>query len=691
VWAAGDVNQPACSNEGMSGFQAYLPDCRAYELVTPPYKEGADVSIEAISADGSRLVGESIGAFAGGESDEVPGGGGLGPIYQFTRTSAGWRTTALSPPAKQYPVNRLLDLSSDLSRSLFRLRTPSQPEGEGDLYVRQPDGSFARMGPLQPPNEAPRFGSEYYYLGASKNLDAVFISKEPRMGLWPGDTTVGLSLYEYAGLEVSEPKLVGVSNAGPLTSNREAHLISSCNTSLGSYLNEVHNAVSASGAIVFFTAGACEGSPPVGELYARVDGSHTVAISEPALSVPGRVCTGTCENDEQEPSRRKEGVFQGASEDGSKVFFLTEQPLLDSDENGEGEGMDLYEAELEGGAVKKLVQVSHAPNAGEAAGVDGVVRVSDDGSRVYFVARSVLTSAANAQGEQAEAGAENLYMFATASEQMSFVTRLSPQDGELFKKEDERPVQTTSDGRFLVFSSFAHPTGTSDTSAVSQIFEYDAQASSLTRVSIGQDGFNNDGNTEVEENAPDLLSHNYENLESPKSTETFSSVSNDGSRVWFMSRNSLTPQAMSGIVNVYEYHDGNVYLISDGHDESARQEGFSGHLLGASASGEDVFFETPDRLSPEDTDTQHDLYDARLGGGLQEPVSPPGCSDDACQGALSATPALALAGSVTQVAGGNLRPVATSRSAGKPRAKKPSKKKRRRHRVKQRAKRKGRS
>ncbi len=37
--AAGDANEAACPNEGSSGFRAYLPDCRAYELVSPPFKD----------------------------------------------------------------------------------------------------------------------------------------------------------------------------------------------------------------------------------------------------------------------------------------------------------------------------------------------------------------------------------------------------------------------------------------------------------------------------------------------------------------------------------------------------------------------------------------------------------------------------------------------------------------------------
>jgi hypothetical protein len=143
-------------------------------------------------------------------------------------------------------------------------------------------------------------------------------------------------------------------------------------------------------------------------------------------------------------------------------------------------------------------------------------------------------------------------------------------------------------------------------------------------------------------------------------------VSADGAYVVFQSDVGLTPGALNGIVetadeghipvplrNVYEYHDGNVYLISDGLDTS-KPNGKSGVLVeGMSSSGEDVFFTTADQLVPQDEDTQVDLYDARIDGGFPPPVSLlPSCSGDACQGALSAAPTLLSPGSELQ-AGGN--------------------------------------
>ncbi len=52
----------------------------------------------------------------------------------------------------------------------------------------------------------------------------------------------------------------------------------------------------------------------------------------------------------------------------------------------------------------------------------------------------------------------------------------------------------TPNGQFLAFTSTADLTA-GDTSTAAQAFEYDAETGSLVRVSIGQGGFNDNGNT----------------------------------------------------------------------------------------------------------------------------------------------------------------------------------------------------
>ncbi len=80
-------------------------------------------------------------------------------------------------------------------------------------------------------------------------------------------------------------------------------------------------------------------------------------------------------------------------------------------------------------------------------------------------------------------------------------------------------------------------------------------------------------------------------------------MSNDGSFVFFQSPVGLTPRALDDVQvgavegvptyaeNVYEWHEGHVYLISDGRDASEGPYGKSSvQLLGSDASGANVFF-----------------------------------------------------------------------------------------------------
>ena len=157
--------------------------------------------------------------------------------------------------------------------------------------------------------------------------------------------------------------------------------------------------------------------------------------------VPGEVpCDGSL--------GRASAYFKGASEDGSKVFFTTEAPLTESEGVGCGliceqpQGNDLYMASIgcpagESGCeaaqreVTSLVQVSHDAVPEQAAEVQGVVNIAQDGSRVYFVARGVLSEGANAEGHAPVDGADNLYVYDSVSGQTAFVADLCSGPGVL--------------------------------------------------------------------------------------------------------------------------------------------------------------------------------------------------------------------------------------------------------------------
>lgn len=632
-----------------TGASANLPDCRAYEMVTSPYKGGFFINSPEVheGENGPFVTTVSFGVFAGAENDTA-----FGNLYGFARTASGWKTTSLAPSASLFPEVGNERLFAPNGSSLWdlgqqSLNTVYTPEGEV-LYIKKSDGALVEVGPMISPSARRGIGEYGRVEGASRDLSHV---------LFEGNLWHGNSLYEYVGTGSSQPVLVGVSGGTGST-----ELIGQCGIGLASGLYGFNN-VSADGSVVFFTPLAadqvqCGGEqPPVSELFARVDEAQTVAVSEPSLSY---CSSSSCADAE----------FQGASEDGSKVFFTSTQ-------NEEVPGVtdttnNLYEAEL--GEVggewvrKRVVQASAGDTSGTGAQVQGVAAISEDGSHVYFVAEGALADNGGAAVEpgtglpqHAAAGADNLYLYerdaAHPEGRTVFIARLSSEDSNDWKYGVGRAgvgtggTRATHDGNFLAFTSAANLTpDDTTTNGERQLFEYDALTGTLVRVSIGQDGFNDNGN-----NPPEVAYF----------AEAGPTLSEDGSYVFFESTDGLTPQALNHQVtqviygatryahNVYEYHDGNVYLISDGRDLLA-QEGVSFvSLVGTDASGANVFFTTSDPLVAQDTDTAPDIYDARIDGGFPAPVSLlPACSGDDCQGKLSSAPVLLSPGSEFQ-AGGN--------------------------------------
>jgi hypothetical protein len=731
---------------------AELPDNRAYELVTPPFKNGALIGDAfggfeySISAGGSRVMAISIQCF---DSEETCTGArnNQGEPFEFTRTSTGWVTTPLAPP-QQLHENTAWRASADAGTALFS--APTGPGREDEWWARGADGAFAALGPVTPPGVS---GIEHFkQLQNQSTADLSHVVWETE-AFWPFDKTTGnASLYEYAGTANKEPFLVGVTggeyNAG--NSERNNELISTCGTGLGSVGNGTHEsasgALSGDGRTVYFTAfaghndnseqspcpsgsGANEHTPvPVQELYARVDGegssAHTVAISEPrAPQAPGSDAPHPeCESEECTKSTEspappatnpswRDATFWGASTDGSKVFFTSSQQLTDDATEGTSSvecievrsTCNLYLYDFDQPSGHNLIDVSAGVGGAPVPGgprVQGPEAISADGSHVYFVAKGVLTGLPNSQGLTPRDGADNLYVYDTETKHTAFIATLpgylNLAEGESADWSTLLYANVTPDGRFLVFASHGDLTpDDTRTDGRQQIFRYDAENGELVRVSVGNEGFNDDGNGGTG-NAAIVPAYDGGPITAhagfPRADPT---MSDDGAYVFFMSPVALTPHALNDFVigeeiptgsgfttalpiyaqNVYEYHEGHVYLISDGHDTSVADSpcaveeathGSASCLLGSDASGHNVFFETTDQLVPKDTDTQVDIYDARIcepehgNPCITEPppaLSP--CGGENCHGIPPERSPLLTGGSETFNGKGNIAPALT--------------------------------
>lgn len=730
----GQMSLPAsadtCPNETLRVElrSGQLPDCRAYELVTPAYKEGTVVSsVFAISPNGSRLVGSSFGVLAGAGNDQLGGTSNLqGAAYQLSRTQDGWETSALAPPASQYVSNGMFDASADLESTLWELRAlhpadEAQPPAPGvtDLYLEQPLGIFTEIGRATPDpdviNEAGSGGAKYTYVGESNDLSRVLFTT-PASLHWPYDETVegASTLYEYVGIpsteqdrETREPLLVGVSGG---TGSRA--LVSKCGTRLGSSTSaerngSMYNAISQGGTRIFFTAVGADDSeclggppaqPPVDELFIREETPETEGHPAEARTVPISCPASPL-------SECADANFEGASQDGTKMFFTSTERLIEgaSDDRLSGDsavsvkvspteekggctetkgfgGCNLYEDELSGSGstlTQRLVLVSGGSPDPQ---VQGVARISADGSHIYFVAKSELAGK-NGEGRMPEEGADNLYVDNTLTGATSFIATLSPEDTVDWQRADNRPVLASSSGNYLVFTSVADLKDEGVSGGKPQVFQYNAGTERLVRASIGQYGYNNDGRTPawgfvVTDGPPQ--SYTYAHSDSP--TLAVNVMAPENEAVFFESPDALTPEALNDQPdtaggfepNVYEYRRGNVYLLSDGHDISSIFSNPAVDLLGSDESGANVFFSTSDALVPQDTDTEQDIYDARVEGGLPMSKSSMDC-ETTCQGPLSAASLLPTATSTAQ-AEGNVEQAPAAQT--KPKKTKPKKSKR---------------
>jgi DNA-binding beta-propeller fold protein YncE len=101
----------------------------------------------------------------------------------------------------------------------------------------------------------------------------------------------------------------------------------------------------------------------------------------------------------------------------------------------------------------------------------------------------------------------------------------------------------------------------------------------------------------------------------------------DAGRVFFNSPDRLVPEDSDGRLDVYRWDAGELELVSPGTRSDTS-------FADASADGRDAFILTPDSLVVSDIDGSNDIYDARIGGGLASQagaVVPSPCVGDGCQ------------------------------------------------------------
>jgi hypothetical protein len=623
------------------GFR--LGDSRVWEMVSPSNKRGALLIGTAVGQIQAAADGNGLAYLSGGSIESDPDGSRTAEVSSvLARRGAGggWISKDITPPnARVIPLGVGLQgeyklFSTDLAKGLLEPRDGtnlSSEASERTPYLREnteppsyrplvtSKEGFANVSPETEfgGGDFPRGSVQIQ--GATVDLDYVVLTSA--VPLFAGAAAPGL--YEWADGELRVVSILPAAEGGAMVASNL----------LGSGPVSVRNAISQDGSRVYWTA---QGS---GGLYMRdtvVEETVRIDVPQPDASEAGDVAP----------------KFQGASSDGSAVFFTDSRQLT---VDASPAGRDLYRCEVPAGTptgCDSLVDLTPpAEGSGESAEVQGVVpSISDDGSKAYFVAKGILDAGLNDAGQAPTAGESNLYLW-EEGEGLRFIATLSPGDRAVWGMPGTVPgfasavgAASSPSGRFFAFMSERSLTGADNLNPVSgdpveQLFRYDAVTGALQCVSCDPTGAAPGGRT-IDSNSglidpqsqwegqqvaavlpePTVIEASGNSIYRPRAVL-------DNGRVFFNGADPLVIADTNDEWDVYQYEDlglgscdgsskstesasgeGCIALLSSGSAE--RAAGF----LDASVSGDDVFFLTPARLSVADTDDEYDVYDARVNG-----------------------------------------------------------------------------
>ncbi|HEY5941345.1 MAG TPA: hypothetical protein VIT89_00600 [Solirubrobacterales bacterium] len=580
-----------CANALLrTGLSALLPDCRAYELVSPADtngrapvgtgRQGGVFTTRQVSPAGDKIPFRV-------EGGSLPGLGGTGSLlgdpYLATRTSEGWSTTYTGPAGDEATDIGAGTTSPDQNHSFWQAAgRGSAVLGGTTAYVRYPDGHSELLGQGSLGNIDPESAGQLISEGGGHIVFSTgsFASASTAVQLEPDAAPDGTrAIYDRT------PD--GITHVVSLKPGDEP---------FGTGENANYQGASLDGIGIAFKVGST--------LYLRYDNEETFAI-------------GT-------------GVdVAGVAEGGNRIFYM--------------EGGDLKAFDVGGGEATVF--------ADTAAAVVPVT-VSADGSTAYFVSETAIAeSGPNPEGDEPQAGQQNLYR--SVEGQIAFVATVTERDvdGALISSEisdglglwaaassagtlGRVPARATPDGSALLFKSRAALTDY-DPEDNAQIYRYAAgELQCLSCIPTGA-AADSDATLQSEFREGQELFSTWgwpENLRA------------DGRRAFFESSEALVANDSDGLRDVYEWEDegvgsctraeGCVYLISS--PQSQRDE----YLWAVSPSGNDAFFLSSELLVGSDADETPSIYDARVGGGFAEDAQSECEGGEGCRPQLSPPPTL---------------------------------------------------
>jgi hypothetical protein len=636
---------PACPNSHVRQMTrtSYLPDCRAYELVSPSdagsvvmfpsdavrevhfifhYPEPIRPGTQAPLNTGRSTSPPRFSYFAGlGSVQDLEPPNLFFDTYVATRTPNGWETTFPGLKGSEaYHVDRA-SCSESFSVCIDHNDGATELGGPYQVSANLFDVSGNRLGTL-PTNVGTVPGGEFETeeTRGDERLSgdgSHYVLSSRSYVFAPGGTTEAPGSAYSNDIAAKTVKLISLTPSGePIPQEIQAP---------GEYIQ--FPGMSSDGSHVLMSVAGAEG--PL-HLYMRVDEAVTYDVSQGA------------------------GVtLLGMTRDGTKVDFLATQRLSPADHDNSA---DVYQWDENGGSptLTLLSQGDGNGDTDECAPVGfgsqcDAVQVKTEREHPYGVLSLPPQDSPIAEGDgdvfffspelldPTDPGVpnqRNLYEYHNGK--VELVATFDP--GTRIRR-----MQISPDGVHAGFITESNLTDY-DSHGDREMYTYDARTGTVLCASCRPDGEPPTSNVTASQSGPFM--------------------SDDG-RVFFNTRDALVPQDVDGeILDVYEFVDGRPQLISSGTGSRDATEGAGEliNLLGlpkpahtglesVSADGADVYFTTFDVLVPQDENGPFvKFYDARTGGGFEPAKEFAGCeAADECHNEGSNAPPAPVIGTEAQL------------------------------------------
>jgi hypothetical protein len=574
-----------------------LPDGRVYEQVSPTNKNGngagagsgasgqPEDQYSVASADGNAMLFWASGAVGNASS-------GLADYFVARRSAAGWSTTAATPRPTSGEINvfsspTVMLSSADLSHVAFEEQSgkdggfgfPGIGSG-GQLYLAGLDPLAQPTWLSRPTIPAPiQEGIAPWLAGASPDLSTVYFgydgtllpqdaSRTPYAGKSTGEggSSSGSSylnpsaagFYEWSSGVLLPAGVLPDGSIDPFGAVPAAEALAYNKNPASVTAEELNNQVSTDGSHAFFVSPdpsfcvqnspVCGGDQP--ELYARVtaaDGSQsTVLVSksaitgQPAPHGPLQIqnAHGLTGGDQALGDARP---YVYASPDGSRAFFESMDQLTSDAPNGSS--VKAYDFNLTTGSLAYLPGVADLPPESASAEVGGplgtssILVSSEDGSDFIFV-------------RYPPGGVPQLELWRSGSSggTVTPISQLPPSPAHQRAYSEKREPQpggmafvaarATADGSVFMFETDSSLPGFNNAPGYEEIYRYDAGANALSCVSCPPAGTTPSGDAQ--------LAHS--DLIRPIGGQLYGwlnvarGMSADGSRIFFDTPDPLVPQ-----------------------------------------------------------------------------------------------------------------------------------------------------